>query len=745
VKTYIPELNRLVRSILIKSSHQATMINKHIIKTYGSSAVLDDISTWRYYLNLNGQYHVTNEQMLIYVLELNEVKPLTKELLETYKKTKADLETYTDTFINLIKQYPTNELLIRGMIKPIDIETAYNTVDGKILHYSDLYIEPSELDVINKLSKYTEAVYYRWFNDMYIEVSNYYVATFLAFLYSTLSIKIDSIRLENIHTHRVCKHHLDHFFQSNLNIDTTFMNHKSKLWLYQNLRTAMINVGKDETLEQIIDNVLTPNGIGVGKLLLKKTKPDLFIENINKSDKPSIDIDRVTQLVVEPKNNLYYSDGLTVSEVISMEVANDYVHDSVYDDINSLVNTVTSKLRDNNEINSDTKVLHLLGKEDRDILPFPRVNMVLDTLFYMSLNSNNDYIVTYLDENTNITYSITFNQAIRLLGFYLLSLGGIDSTSFTIASNAIVKKEYVDVMNLMLDDYTDKEYISILNEYRPTLFDVNFNTDYTVEYINDGIKYFIVDWVIKSSLTNHVSIGNMLTWDKYNHNEVFTIDVGDIIIETGINIPTNYDYIMSIKSLINSLTNGKITLDLSAINYDSINTYIDLMKKTTSYNLQILGSTIVGDSINVFDVNMGLVRGKTITTIKSSFVNGFENLICDPESVDLSSIYTFRRNKNMSYTPAMLMDSIGYGLSTPNTLLTKPLLLGVKDSVEVISNTINGNDSLTESNLTLNEGLGMDGNRTILLQPNTTIVDMGDHNLYGGVKIIYDLEIGVKE
>ena len=745
MKTYLPELHNLVRSILIKSSHQAIMINKHIIKTYGSNAVLDDITTWRYYLNLNGQYHTTNELMEIYVLELNEIKPLTKELLYTYSKTKDDLATYTDSFINLVKLYPTNELLIRGMIKPIDIETAYNTEDGHILQYSNLYIEDNEIEVINKLSKYTESIYYRWFNEMYIEVSNYYVATFLAFLYSTLSIKIDSIRLENIHTHRVAKHHIDHFFQSNLNIDTIYMNPKSKLWLYQNLRTAMINVGKDETLEQIIDNVLTPNGVGVGKLLLKKAKPDLITENLLIHNKPSVDTDRVTQLIVEPKNDLYYSDGLTVSEIISMEVDNGYVHDSVYDDINNLVEVVTDKLRNNNEINSDTKVIHLLGKESRDILPFPRVNMVLDNLFYMSLNSVNDYTITYLDENTNSTYTITFNQAIRLLGYYLLSLGGINSTSFTIASNAIVKKDYIDTVELMNDDYTDREYIDILNDYRPTLFNTNFNTDYIVNYINSSMQYFIVDWIIKSSLTNQVSIGNMLVLDKYNHSDVININVGDIITEIGLSIDTNYDYILSIKSLISSLTNNNITLDLSTINYNSINSYVDLIKKTTSYNIQVLGNTIIGDSINVFDVNLGIFRGKAISTIKSSVVNGLEDLITDLDMINLSNIYRFNRNNNMAYIEASLMESIGYGLQSPSTLITKPLYLGIDNSSDIISSSINGGDSFIEANLTTGEGLSIDGYRSVLLEPNIINMDLGDHNLYGGSKIIYDIEIGVKE
>ena len=88
---YLTELKSLVRSIVLKSSHQSDAINKNIINTFGINYVSTDYRTWRYYLNLNGQYHFTNEEMEVYVLETNSTIPLTKELLAKYKKTREEI------------------------------------------------------------------------------------------------------------------------------------------------------------------------------------------------------------------------------------------------------------------------------------------------------------------------------------------------------------------------------------------------------------------------------------------------------------------------------------------------------------------------------------------------------------------------------------------------------------------------------------------------------------------------------
>lgn len=670
MKGYLQELDALVRSMIVKSSHQSEMINKNILKTYGSNYLdQNDYTSWRYYLNLNGEYHYSNARIEVYVIELGETRKLTKELLEANKKTKQELSLYATTYLKLVAQYPSEELLIKGIINPIDMATAYNANDGEILGYNHDFIGSYENDIMTRLNVYSKNIYYRWFNPYYIDVAEFYVATFLSYLYASYLTKLDTMRLENIHTHRVNKYHMDYFFKSNLDITTTYMNHKSKLWLYQNLRTLMVHVGKDETLEQIIDNVLTPNRVGVGKLLLDKAKPTKLELNNDNNLKSNFDIENITQLMVDSRNQYYNTDGLTLTEVINMQVENRFIHETVYNELDDLLLEVETRLKDNNEIALNTKLLHLVGKEDRDILPFPRINMILDSLFYIATQTVTDFDVTYLDVNTNVSYKLTFNQAIKLLAYLLSRYANIETNSITIESNSVVKKTYTDVKHLMIEDNTNFEYIDLLNSYRPSLYAINYSTDYIVDYIQSAMDYFIVDWLIKSSLINYTSIANLNVLDAHNHNDLYTLDFTGILEDTGVNITSSYDYLTAIKTLIGTVTANRLQLDLNEVNMGSINSYVDLLRKTTSYNLQVIGTTIVGNSLNMFDEGFGLLSGPVILDIHSSYFNGLEDLQCNVEKMDLSDVKVYNRTNNQGYILSELQPSLGMAVVGGRSML----------------------------------------------------------------------------
>lgn len=401
-------------------------------------------------------------------------------------------------------------------------------------------------------------------------------------------------------------------------------------------------------------------------------------------------MDKTTQLVMEPKNKLYYSDGLSITEIINMEVDSGYVNSNAYNSLNEIIDYETSKIVKNSEMDNSTKILHLVGREGRDILPFPRINMVLDNIFHIGLNSNVMFSVLYLDENTNITYNLNYNQAMRLVAYYLLKMGNMSSNILNINSNSVIRKEYVDVSDKFIDDGSTFEYIDKLNEYRPIMYDTVFSTDNIVDYINSGISYFITDWIIKSSIRNQVIYSNLMLLDEANHSELLTINIDNIATEIELIETPTYDYINAIRTLILVLTGERINIDLAEINHKSILSYIDLIKKTTSYNVQVIGSSIVGNSLNVFDIGIDTFRANPVLTVKSKYINGFESLEGD---------------------------------------------LGIKDT-SLIS-VVKHNDVLwmNNSELTLGEGLAMIGNRTSLLEPTRVIMDLTDNTIYTGVKI----------
>ena len=702
---YEHELISLVRSILLKSTHQAEAINKFIVENYGINAVSTDYTTWRYYLNLNGEYHFTNEEMEIHVVETNTTHILTKELLAKYKKTRDELSRCQLDYKALIAKYPNNELLIKGMINPVDPVKAYNAKNGELLSYSTYYADINDVSVLRKLSKYTQAMYYRWFNPFYVNIEERQVAVFLAWLYSNLYTKIDLIRMENIHTHKVHSYHMECFFKSNLNIDTRYLNTKSKMWLYQNLRALMINNGQSEAFNQILDNVITPNEVGVGKVTIEKAKPRL--ENSSISIKPNFTTDNINQIIVTGLNEHYHIDGMTLSEITSMEVKNGYIHETQYMDMNELVERVKRKVDQNNEIDLDTKVIHLLGKEDRDILPFPRINMILDNLFYIGAKSKTEFDIRYIDPNNNVSYDITMSQAIRMLGYYLLKYCDLESEDITIGSKSIFANNDVDVYKVLIPDGSDFKYIKALEEIRPVMVDEYFNSIDIADFIDSGINYFITEWLTKSSLLNQVSIANMDVVNKHKCYDEFTLYIGDISTEINLSTYVGYDYLEAIKALILNIGNGRLVLDLNEVNTESIKTYVELLSKTTSYHIQIIGSSIVGNSLHTFDEGFGEFSGPVIVTM-DGYNNGLERL--DGELKD--SLITKARGLRVSGNDYLLVSDLTpmNGLATDESTMI-PIRYTLADITKdrgIISTIVSDNDFIRMSDLTPMNGLATD-------------------------------------
>lgn len=633
---YIPELNSLVRSIVIKSSHQSDMINKRIFDEYGVRSIDKDYRTWRYYLNLNGEYHHTNEKMEILVIETNTYEPLTKELIARYKRTRIDLGKFSTTYKKLLKQYPDNDLLIKGILNPIDMEVSYKAKNGSILSYSKVYADDNDSSVIQEVSAYTERIYHRWFNHRYMETDAYSVSVFLAYLYSNLHTKIELARLGNIHTHKAHEFHLNSFFSSTLGIDTKYMNKKSRLWLYQNLRAIKSNNGQNEAFNQIIDNVMTPNNIGVGKVVLKQSKPSYF-EDVTDSTQKYFDYNSTDNILAESLNEHYDLAGISLGEIVSMEVGNGYIHNTVYNSINELTDRVRESVNANSDLSVDTKVIHISGKEARDNMPFPRINMILDNLFYIYSKATYDYDIVYTDPNTSTTYTLTMSKAIRLLLYYLLKMCSRDDDTATIYSRSIFKNNDVNITGIMADSGKDDKHIQVIETARPMMNAVYNSSEELVEYIDEAMNFFILEWEVKSSLINQVAIANLDLLNRFKNTDTFTVSTNNVKDEIELVEIDSYNYLNAIASLLLSISNDKIVLDVGDSMKDYITTYVDLLKKTTSYNLQILSTIEDAEVSHTYDVWFGQFSGPVKVTADGIF-NALEPLDCDLVSKNASKV-----------------------------------------------------------------------------------------------------------
>lgn len=125
---YSKSINLLANSILYKLEGIAITNNAYIKKYYPQIGILDDKATWKYYVNLTGNYHQLDDYLypdglLVKLIETGEEVKLTVDVLKTYRQTRKELLMKGELYKKLIVNYPNCNLLLRGLLHPTDIET----------------------------------------------------------------------------------------------------------------------------------------------------------------------------------------------------------------------------------------------------------------------------------------------------------------------------------------------------------------------------------------------------------------------------------------------------------------------------------------------------------------------------------------------------------------------------------------------------------------------------------------------
>ena len=161
LEMYIKNTLLLSNSLIIKNTDTALAINRGLLtsKFYQSG---DKPEEWKYYLNLAGKRHITDEVVEVKVLENNKYMPLSPALLEKYKYTKEELSNFGDYYKQLIEKYPEYDLFIKGCINPVDMDYAIQAKEGTILSYNKNLVEYNEYNLIRDLEKYIKGFLHRW-------------------------------------------------------------------------------------------------------------------------------------------------------------------------------------------------------------------------------------------------------------------------------------------------------------------------------------------------------------------------------------------------------------------------------------------------------------------------------------------------------------------------------------------------------------------------------------------------------
>lgn len=309
---------RLAHTVVVNHPYAGIAINKRLeIEGFGKYTRENDKSTWKYYLNMAGIYHAYD---MVKIHKINKAKGLgtapgidqTKMIirvagdegtiekeftlenisgLTSDENLAADYQVGTINYNELLDTYPDFELLIKGILHPIPLQTSINAEDYAILYCGGYYrtrlptlhseyafikgegliydeitlIEEYEADLIYKIEEFTKIFFRQHDNNTYAEFNDLYFAASIGIYYLNLPATIFNIRLESVKTSEVHTMHVQFHLDSHANIGQymSYLTRKQQMYLYRNVEWLSCNSGKQKVFDDLIENFLKDSGIAV--------------------------------------------------------------------------------------------------------------------------------------------------------------------------------------------------------------------------------------------------------------------------------------------------------------------------------------------------------------------------------------------------------------------------------------------------------------------------------------------------
>jgi len=333
---YRDEVLALTRSLVIKNNYVAEAINASL-KAINYQVFDEDPTTWKYYLNLNGQYHKSDTLMTVRSMDTREIIDFTKENLRLHRATAREYKPGSVYYNNLVSRYPTQADLINGIISPVPLQTAIDAQDGDILYFDAQYVESNEDTFKEDLEDWVKSFNIRWFNEQFLLLDDLYLPTFIGLLYLNIPNAIEIIRLRNCKTNKVHSFHIRQYLASHNRLDAyiPYLNKEQQLYLYRNIEFIKRNVGKQYIWERLVNRLLTKRGIPLMGYTLEQN-----LEKMPEELYPEVELVKhdINSSIVQPGY-----DKITVDQLLTREYTLARDNPSVqYDTEQTLVDKVKS-------------------------------------------------------------------------------------------------------------------------------------------------------------------------------------------------------------------------------------------------------------------------------------------------------------------------------------------------------------------------------------------------------------------
>jgi hypothetical protein len=369
--SYRNQAFNFLHTITVKFSPLADLINDNLINK-GVAVNLNDQTTWKYYINMTGNYHPSDEIMTVVSLDTRSVVEFRPAMLSAHPRTRRAYRPGSSEYNELCARYPSQVDLIKSIVYPVeDIVTAITAQNLTILSYGADQLEEWELlPIVKHLQTFLDYWRDRWYFGFFA-YEIFYNWTFWSITWQLLAQQLFESRVRNIGTSAVHSFHIWEYLTSHgLSDYRDILNRTQQLYLYRNLRYLQDEVGTQDNLRRLVDNILEPIQAGlVAKIAYQQTDglesecrwaPEILSEKVPTryadvlQEVPMATLDRITARLYADGYETRYSPEYVDSLSRSLGATN--------------INRFATKILEIRPIQKDRKYAPLLGRFALDTL-----------------------------------------------------------------------------------------------------------------------------------------------------------------------------------------------------------------------------------------------------------------------------------------------------------------------------------------------------------------------------------------
>lgn len=625
----------LVKTMTIKSIVSAEGINTFLDMTLRKDTYnINDPTTWKYYLNISGEYHNTDIRMFITSLDDGEYIEFNKVNLAKHPVTASSYVYGTRYYFKLLIMYPEQEQLILGILYPCNINTAIAALDGTILSYQNNLIEVQEETLIYDLNNWIQFMLLRWNVSAYAISDNLYPALQHATLYTLLVLEVFNQRLARCKTREVHSFHIMQHLASHGGLDVyyEYLTLEQALFLYRNIEYIERNPGTNDTFNLLIKNLVNNTNIPLTEYSIRH--------------KGTFDLSYKNDYIIKPNalNNNTSSNSqkeYTLKEILFKEL-NDGADTNDYINHNTAI--MDKVIRESKSNVLETKILESYMTDYSDNSPLKLKDTLFNHWCYLSNKNYYRALISFNDPTTNNIITLNTQDAFIFL-IYLTSMS-LGKTFDIIPKYTVNRVQKLITPNLTsINNFIDKKYLiddvigNWLVNNQPIINDIRssaafFNIANKI-YLHEQKQLLLIanqqDAITRSMVMNMVNY----FYDDY------VIDFRDSFIGTdgiptldlkpnGILTGTSFPLWLKRKSLtteilsyndcvafIENITNAAlgVVVDHTKMLVNIQNAVINIMRNLTSYSLQYINNI---NSSSLIPIGYPAIR---ITNIKGGSIN----------------------------------------------------------------------------------------------------------------------------